>query len=655
MKRNAKRPFGILLGLVMALVVMAGTSLTLYADDPYASLKNTMTVVKFDDKKWYLIDYDSSTVTLLSWGCVAVSEFGSSNVYSGSKVETVVNNWYTDNISAAEKKAVNGNGMFLLTTEQAKAITNVDVRKTSLPQGAIYFVWWLCSPAIEVTEYAACVNAENGQVLDEYGSSVGEGDLAGVRPAIKLNLSSVVFSPDTNTFSVTATVKLTGGANATASGADVNQEVAAGTAMKTVTYTAKNGYAFPETSDSYGTKNGIKVTRISDSVVQVSGTPTANTTITVPDAIVVPATVTKAPTAMDLTYTGKAQTLVTAGTVSSGTMQYALGKDAATAPTSDWSTSLPKATNAGTYYVWYKAVGDSHHIDTEPKSVKVVIAKATPRYTAPWGLTALTGQKLTDVKLPAGWSWVNSNEDVGEEGINPFKANFTPSDTNNYETVRNVDVSVKISPYTDGLIVDVDGVRVYDEEHPAMNDSLTVTQKDSKLNIKWTLVPGAEGYDVYASYSNKAYGKPVKSVNSPTTGITIKKLNGKKLDRSKIYKVYVAAYRTVNGQKETVKSIEAFIAGDKNAAYTNAKNIKLNKNCKVGVGKKARITASIVLQNKGKKILPKKYAPKFRYRSSDESIAIVKNGKIKGLKTGTCVIYVYAANGLCQKIVVTVG
>ena len=47
----------------------------------------------------------------------------------------------------------------------------------------------------------------------------------------------------------------------------------------------------------------------------------------------------------------------------------------------------------------------------------------------------------------------------------------------------------------------------------------------------------------------------MKSVDNLTTGITIKKLNGKKLDRSKIYKVYVAAYRTVNGQKETVKSI----------------------------------------------------------------------------------------------------
>lgn len=105
MKQKMKQWLGALLSIALILGLMLGMSLTAYADDdPYASLKNTMTVVKFDDKKWYLTDYDSSTVTLLSWGCVAVSEFGSSNVYSGSKVETVVNNWYTDNISAAEKK-----------------------------------------------------------------------------------------------------------------------------------------------------------------------------------------------------------------------------------------------------------------------------------------------------------------------------------------------------------------------------------------------------------------------------------------------------------------------------------------------------------------------------------------------------------------------
>ena len=95
-----------------------------YAEDFYTSLKNTTTPVTFDGKQWYLIDYDNSTVTLLSRECVGASKFdsnGLSNIYSGSTVETYVNDWYTNdnNISADAKTAVSGSGAFLLTTQQA--------------------------------------------------------------------------------------------------------------------------------------------------------------------------------------------------------------------------------------------------------------------------------------------------------------------------------------------------------------------------------------------------------------------------------------------------------------------------------------------------------------------------------------------------------
>ena len=55
---------------------------------------------------------------------------------------------------------------------------------------------------------------------------------------------------------------------------------------------------------------------------------------------------TKAPTAKSLTYTGSAQELVTSGTASGGTMQYALGT--ATEATEQYTTSIPSKTNAGT-------------------------------------------------------------------------------------------------------------------------------------------------------------------------------------------------------------------------------------------------------------------------------------------------------------------
>ena len=43
----------------------------------YKSLKNTTTEITFDGKPWYLIDYDDSTVTLLSKECVAASQYNS--------------------------------------------------------------------------------------------------------------------------------------------------------------------------------------------------------------------------------------------------------------------------------------------------------------------------------------------------------------------------------------------------------------------------------------------------------------------------------------------------------------------------------------------------------------------------------------------------
>ena len=81
-----------------------------------------------------------------------------------------------------------------------------------------------------------------------------------------------------------------------------------------------------------------------------------------------PATVTAAPTANTLTYNGEAQALVAAGTSGGGTMVYSLTKDG------EYTTTVPTATDAKTYTVWYKVVGDANHSDSEPASVEVTIA-----------------------------------------------------------------------------------------------------------------------------------------------------------------------------------------------------------------------------------------------------------------------------------------
>ena len=86
--------------------------------------------------------------------------------------------------------------------------------------------------------------------------------------------------------------------------------------------------------------------------------------------------VAKAPTANTLIYNGKAQVLVKAGEATDGIMNYAIGKDDKTAPAEGWNTSIPTATGAGTYYVWYKVVGDSNHLDSDAGYVTVTIAPA---------------------------------------------------------------------------------------------------------------------------------------------------------------------------------------------------------------------------------------------------------------------------------------
>ena len=85
------------------------------------------------------------------------------------------------------------------------------------------------------------------------------------------------------------------------------------------------------------------------------------------------AVVTKAPEARTLTNNGSEQELVAAGEAEGGEMQYTISKDATTAPVDGYKASLPTATDAGTYYVWYMVHGDENHIDSEPACVKVTI------------------------------------------------------------------------------------------------------------------------------------------------------------------------------------------------------------------------------------------------------------------------------------------
>ncbi len=82
----------------------------------------------------------------------------------------------------------------------------------------------------------------------------------------------------------------------------------------------------------------------------------------------------------DLVESSTYMDLITAGESLNGTMEYTVGNSNETAPTTGWSSSIPREKASGTYYVWYKTAGDQNHEDTEPVCVTVVIS---PRVVFP--------------------------------------------------------------------------------------------------------------------------------------------------------------------------------------------------------------------------------------------------------------------------------
>lgn len=101
------------------------------------------------------------------------------------------------------------------------------------------------------------------------------------------------------------------------------------------------------------------------------------------------ASVPAAVTANDMVFDGTERDLVTVtGEAKGGEMQYALGRDGALAPTTGWSASVPKGTESGTYYVWYRVLGDADHNDFGPQCVTVTISekKEEPEEANDWNL-----------------------------------------------------------------------------------------------------------------------------------------------------------------------------------------------------------------------------------------------------------------------------
>ena len=127
--------------------------------------------------------------------------------------------------------------------------------------------------------------------------------------------------------------------------------------------------------------------------------------------------VTTAPAAKtELVYNSNAQELVTAGAANGGKLNYKLGENGT------WSETIPTATDAGDYKVYYKVVGDGSHSDTAETEISVTIAQAT--------------NEITGISI-AGWTYgETANEPTATAKFGTATFTYATSENGTYsETV----------------------------------------------------------------------------------------------------------------------------------------------------------------------------------------------------------------------------
>ncbi len=170
------------------------------------------------------------------------------------------------------------------------------------------------------------------------------------------------------------------------------------------------------------------------------------------------------------------------------------------------------------------------------------IAKAIPCYKNPEDIEVTYGQTLSDVALPEGFSWQDDpSTSVGDAGEHEFLATFTPGDTSNYESVRDVPVKVRVFRDLDASMFSVDAAGlVYDgsAHEPAVSSavvpegSYSVEYRDNanageatavvsgfgfysgSCELKFAIAKATPEYEIPSGICG-AYGEPLSSVQLP--------------------------------------------------------------------------------------------------------------------------------------------
>ena len=112
-------------------------------------------------------------------------------------------------------------------------------------------------------------------------------------------------------------------------------------------------------------------------------------------------------------------------------------------------------------------------------NVEVNVSKIKPNYEVPTNIKGIYGQNLSSVILPSGFEWMNPNEIINNSETQTFKARYIPNDTNNYEIVEDIDITVSVGKQVINSEITISD-KTYDGTNNVDNNLISISNIDSE-------------------------------------------------------------------------------------------------------------------------------------------------------------------------------
>ena len=205
----------------------------------------------------------------------------------------------------------------------------------------------------------------------------------------------------------------------------------------------------------------------------------------------------------------------------------------------NWSDLDTAPSNAGTYRVKATVAEDDTYASATSDPREFTIAKANPAYDVPENLVAIEGQTLADVSLPKGFTWdADETTSVGNPGKNEFTVTYTPADTDNYNTITGIKVTVKVSmkmvPLNEAPVINaedktltvgdkfdpLDGVTATDKENGDLTDQIEIVENTVDTSKAGLYSVTYEVTDKDGASVEKSINVVVKEKTAPPTTVS---------------------------------------------------------------------------------------------------------------------------------------